>query len=316
MNYQRTMRYQYYQILMCHVEKKQRQHVDLIDGLFDFPKWASAMRDAGKIKKSIDFNNAKARIERIARNNDTGTWGLRIMKLRDTNVPAKAKENEDAAAIKLDDDEYIGEDLFILYDENKGIAMIQQNRMSLGLSRIEEFFQYTYKKYVDSDSKQKVILKPINGSNSIERIFRSNYRCLELSFANIKEYDFANNNSALSDLLAPFRNLYGVSGYVKVGLGRSKEDTLNRQEIQDLTKELSDVSNKRFVRGARVSIKEEDDTDVEIVDLFEEICHDFLTFEIEKREILQYENVIPRMRKKYLSRREELYSLVDPRVKL
>lgn len=316
MGYQRTMRFQYYQILMYHGEKKGRKYIKVTDGLFDFVNWANEMSSANQITKAIDFNNAKARIERIGRNKETGIWGLRIMKLRDTNVPAKAKENTVAAAIELEDDEYIGEDLFIIYDEVKGIAMIQQNRMSLGISRLEEFFQHTYDTYVDTNNKSKVSISPIESKVSFERIFRSNYRYIELSFANIKDYDLDSEDCSLSTLLAPFKHMQGVSGAIKIGLGRSKDESLNRQEIQQLTNELSKDSNKRYVRGAKVCIKEEEDMDVEIIDLFEEVSHDFLTFEIEKREILQYENVIPRMRSKYLARKEELYKLVDPRVKL
>lgn len=61
---------------------------------------------------------------------------------------AKVKENEEPTIIELEDDEYIGEDLFIIYDENKGIVMIQQNRMSLGIPRLEEVLQHTHNTYV------------------------------------------------------------------------------------------------------------------------------------------------------------------------
>lgn len=52
----------------------------------------------------------------------------------------------------------------------------------------------------------------------------------------------------LSTLLAPFKNLHGVSGTIKIGLGRSKNETLNRQEIQQITNELFKDSKRDISR--------------------------------------------------------------------
>ena len=43
-------------------------------------------------------------------------WKLWFLKLRDTNIPFKVKSNDVAEPISLDDDEYIGEDLLMIYD--------------------------------------------------------------------------------------------------------------------------------------------------------------------------------------------------------
>ena len=51
------------------------------------------------ITKPVDFNNAKARIEHVAYSKNYNVWCLQLMKLRDTNVPAKAKDFEEAAYV-------------------------------------------------------------------------------------------------------------------------------------------------------------------------------------------------------------------------
>ena len=58
MKYTRTIRYQYYQIKMFHKEQNGRKKIKVIDGIFDFPRWAKSLDEAGMIKKAIDFNNA------------------------------------------------------------------------------------------------------------------------------------------------------------------------------------------------------------------------------------------------------------------
>ena len=308
MKYTRTIRYQYYQIKMFHKEQNGRKKIKVIDGIFDFPRWAKSLDEAGMIKKAIDFNNAKARVEKISVRKGEGIWGLRIMKLRNTNIPAKAKDNEDAKVVELEEGEYIGEDLFMIFDVSSGIAMIQQNRFSLGISRLEEFLQFTYNTYTDLTNKSKVSIEPIVeiGKN---RKLRGNYKQLEISFANLKDYT-EEGETSLATILKPFKNLYGITGIIKVGIGRTKEDTLNRTEIMSLADELKDESNKRFIRSAKIKLQEEEDSDVEIIDLFEENCHDFLTFELEERTLLNYGYAIEKMRTMYMKRREELCEYV------
>lgn len=67
-------------------------------------------------------------------------WSFRFMKLREDNIPSIVRENQEAEAIKLDPDEYIGEGLHMLYDNETGIVMLQVNRFSLGLKRLEALF--------------------------------------------------------------------------------------------------------------------------------------------------------------------------------
>lgn len=308
MVYKRTIKYQYYQILMVHREQEGRKKKDVIDGCFKFPDWAKSMRNQKMIKTAIKFGTAMARIEECSVRKGEGIWGLRIMKLRDTNIPAKAKDNEAAKAIELEEGEYIGEDLFVIYDYHTGIAMIQQNRLSLGISRIEEFLQYTYNTYTDSENTSRISIEPILEFDRVNQ-FAGNYKQLEISFANLNDYT-AEGDTALSTIIKPFKNMYGITGTIKVGLGRTKNDTLNRTEIVSLVGELE--SNKRFVRSAKIKLQEEEDADVEIIDLFEEICHDFITFEIEERTLLSYEYAIAKMRQSYKERRNELCRYTTP----
>ena len=74
------------------------------------------------------------------------------------------------------------------------------------------------------------------------------------------------------------------------------------QELAKEAREASEESNKRLVRGAKIKIKEEEDADVEIVDLLEDICHDFIEFDLNTRERLDCNIVTSRMCTKYANR--------------
>lgn len=309
MSYTRTIRFQYYIIKKVHKEQDGRKKVKVYDGLFDFHNWAKSLGDAKKIRTVIEFNEVKARIEKIAYSKSSAIWGIRILKLRDTNIPSKAKDKVEIKAIELEDGEYIGEDVFMIYDTNTGIAMIQQNRLSLGVSRIEELLQYTYHKYTNPEDESIISIEPIAELERINRL-KGKYKQIELSFANLKDYS-EDGKTSLSTLLKPFKLLYGATGTIKIGLGRTKDDTLNKTEIEALTSELKDYSNKRFIRSAKIKLQEEEDSDVEIVDLFEENCHEFITFELEERELLEYDYAIRSMRNAYKKRKDELVRYID-----
>ena len=192
--------------------------------------------------------------------------------------------------------------------------MIQNNRLSLGLSRIEELFQFTYTKYIDNEGIRKVKIQPIADLDRETRL-SGKYRQLEISFAYINNY-CAEGKTSLASLLKPFKNLDGITGTIKIGLGRAKDVTLNGDKITALAEEMKDDSNKRYIRSAKVTVQEEDDADVETVDLFEENCHDYVMFDVEARESLQFEEVISKMRNSYKSRKDDLLRYTNQGVDL
>lgn len=304
MIYKRAIKFQYYQIVSINTKNASKR-------LFNFAKWIDCMADNNLIQMEISFNEAKARIEQFNINANKEIWGIKLFKLRDTNIPSKAKNNEEAKVIELEDGEYIGEDMFLIFDPNNGIALIQKNRLSLGISRLEEFFAYTYNKYVDEQNKIEVYIQPILDLHGKEKIYSSKYKNLEISFANINECVLNEDRISLGTLLQPLKNMYGVNGSIKISLGHSRLDTLNRKFIKDLVKEINEPSNKRYVRAAKIKIQEEDDCDVEIIDLFNDICDEYLEVSVESSKGLGYTMIINAMIEKYMNRKNNLEECLD-----
>ena len=235
MGYKRLIRYQYYQILINKVNAgKNSQDTGKI---FNFAEWAEQVKKENLITKPVDFNNAKARIEHVAYSKNYNVWCLQLMKLRDTNVPAKAKDFEEAKTIELDENEYIGEDLYMIYDAEKGIAMIQQNRNSLGVSRVEEFLQHTYNLFWGTDHNKKISIEPIIGADGIEKLSKGTLRYIELSMANLNNYIPA-EKTPLSEIISQLKTYHGVAGKIMISIGRCKGETLDRNKVHELVKEV------------------------------------------------------------------------------
>lgn len=305
MNYKRTIKFQYYQIKSKAVNVKNAKYK-----LFNFAKWIDYMSDNNLIKVEISFNDVKARIDHFHFNSDKKIWGLRLFKLRNTNIPSRVKNNEDARVIELEDGEYLGEDLFLIYDQENGIALIQQNRFSLVTSRLEELFADTYNRFVDERNKIEVDIAAILDLDGKEKLRHSNYKNLEISFANINKCVLDENRRSLGTLLNPLKSMYGVNGSIKISLGHSKLDTLNRKLIQDIVKEVNEPSNKGYIKSAKIKIQEEEDSDVEVVDLFNDICDEYLEFVIDNSKGLIYSRTIDAISDKYIDRKDYLEKLI------
>lgn len=301
MEYKRIIRFQYYRI-MC------KEKIDDIWGeyrVFNLVDWIMRMTDKSMLHKTVDFNRVSARIEEFKYDRHSDLWGIRFMKLRDTNIPTKVKENEAAEIIELKDDEYIGEDVVLLYEKKSSLAMVQCNRFSLGVSRLQEFINFT-----NNDKDTKIFIQPILLLPERKSWFkRCNYKSIDISFANLGRWtEKDNDKQSLSSIISTVKKIGGLTAHIKIALGNTRTSMLDRIESQNIVEEV--YSNKEFIRNARVKIRDDDDTAFEIVDLFEDAYHDFLEFTLQVKTALEFSDAMKSMIYTFGKRKNSLYSAI------
>lgn len=274
-------------------------------GKWDLEAWLDIVDRKDLSMKAIDLGDTKARLEKVEYFSTNNVWVLRFMKLREDNIPSIVKENEEAEGIPLGDDEYIGEDLYMLYDAENGVGMVQVNRFSLGLKRVEDFLTEIW-----DYENERIRLRAIMEDFDLDRIRgRRKYRSIEVKFANISNQLDKEGNS-LGTIMNSFRRLSGVSGSIKISLGRTKYPTLNIDEVQNLIQEsLEDTS----VVGLKVKVKDDDSRPVEEIDLFDNICSSIITFNLAKKTVLNYDYAALKMQESYMAKRDIILRLLDPR---
>lgn len=295
---ERTIKFEYFRLK--HQVKENNRWVE--KGDFNFVSWINNIDQNELLMRTVELKDTKARLEDIRFYDTEYIWGMRFMKLREDNVPSIAKENQAAEDIPLGDDEYIGEDLYMIYDRISKISMVQSNRFSLGITRLAEFLGKT--SYL---SQERIILKPYSKNIDLKSFRKNKYKTLELGFANLIR-DVPQSKSPLSNIINSFHKFWGVSGSVSISLGRTKHDTLNIVEVDDLLEELGDYEE---VVSAKIRIKDDDKSYTEIIDLFDNICKDFITFNIPKKQSLGFEYAVRNMIEKYNDRKLELLSLFN-----
>lgn len=287
----RRVRFEYYEV--CCKEKNDKTSSP--DRLFDLRRWISKATKKSLEARTFDYRDEQARLDRAYYDLELENWFMHFVRLRDTNIPSKATKQSEVEPFELDDDEYLGEDVSALYDEDHHILMLQRNRYSLGPEGIEEYLNLLW----DSDDEY-IYLRPIISPNIIKEAEKAEfYRRLNVRFANLDPEKFkTKSDSPLGEFIKTFGKYKGVTAEITVTLGRTRGTSLDRETIHDTLIEIEE--NKEYLQKAEIAKKDSQDTSVEVIDLIEHKAHDFAYFTLEKRSSLQHETVAYHMWKKYI----------------
>lgn len=278
---QRTIKYRFFSVKRF---RKNNEARDEYLGDFKFIDWL--LKIEKRKMENISLHDTMGRLEELkhieSESENLDVWVLRFMKLRDENIPCKVKNHEAAQDLDLKDDEYLGEDQFMLYDINTGIAMIQMNRYSLGIKRLSEFIEKT-----GNMENEYVRFVPIIDINEKWRRGIINCRRIDIAFANLVR-KVPKSKSPLSDIMNSYRKFHGISGHIYISIGTNRKDCLDVTEVNNL---IEDIAECDEITGAKLTISDDDKSGVEVIDLFDNIEYVNIVFNVPKRKIIGFDYV-------------------------
>lgn len=299
MAYTRKLRMEYYKVVCRSVDSPPNQP----DRDFDLNLWIAK---AGKMSlegRTFDYYQEQARLDKLWHDDVHNIWFLSFARLRDTNLPAKAKIDREIEPIQLAEDEYIGEEANAIYDEHLGVLMLQRNRYSLGPNGIEEYLNLVW-----ASQTEKIYLRPIPSLNPTEKAKKAkNYRKITIRFADVrnKAPDIP-EGKPLRHIFDALRTYKAVSAEITMTMGYVRGDTLDPATVKDSIEDV--LGNRDSIAKAEVGVKLDDDASVELVDLFADKIHDFIFVTLDKRESLASEYVVNLMIEKYRERKPDILS--------
>ncbi|ATO38744.1 hypothetical protein GTID1_17095 [Geobacillus thermodenitrificans] len=285
----RKVRFEYYQV----VYRRRTDNGTVRDRLFDLEKWMDKAMSLSLEGRTFDYRSEQARLDNAYWDPDLEFYFLHFVRLRDTNIPSKAKADSQVEPFELQDDEYLGEEVSALYDESNHVLMLQRNKYSLGPEGIEEYLNLVW-----DNEEETIYLRPICPPNVFELARRAGeYRRINLRFADI---NIKNNPNLLQRLRSPLRNIVssfgeyqGINAQVIITVGNNKDASLDEQTIRDTLLDIEE--NPHLFSKAEIAKKDDDDAKVELVDLFAHKAHDFATFRMERRASLNHYTVAGEM---------------------
>ncbi len=298
MAYIRNIKFEYYTV--CIMKNKQ----DVSPKRFDFESWIKKAVDEGYEKKEVEFDGIVARLEELEGDKENKIWKIRFLKLRDTNIPSIVKKAEEAKPIELSDDEYIGEDLLMLYDSQIQVAMIQCNRFAMGKRKLEKYINKVW-----DDQESMIVLLHICQKVDMNELRKKNFRQFVLRVANVHAIE--ETHRPLSKLINSYNELGGKSGTMVFSLGRGRQPKkgLSAEQIPIIFDDIYD--NLDIVTDAVLKVRDDDGPDdFDVINLFNaEIC-DYIGFRLEKRTALAFEYATRIMIEKYLAKKSYIQDIL------
>ncbi len=300
----RKIRFEYYEVV-CRLETDPQ---DQPDRAFDFDLWINIAAQKSLEARTFDYYQERARLDDYRYNDLHRYWILNFTRLRETNIPSKARIDQCAEAIELDDDEYIGEDINILYDGGLSTLMIQRNRHSLSIRGIESYINLVW----NSDT-EKIFLRPICPLDVQNKVMEAQeYRRIIIRFADLNSNMIdRQEDSTIKDIYDGLGAYSGITAEIKISIGNKKGESLDRETVVDTINQLT--NNRDIVSKVEIGMREDEDSKVEVVDLFSDKVHDYIFANLPIRTSLASEYIAELMFDKYNERRAELINTLRVR---
>lgn len=298
MAYARMVKFDYCQ--MFYKIKRARNEYQL----FDIETLIQKIRDQNLELKIIDiYEWCKVRIEQFNYDEEKEVWTMRILRLRDANLSFIVKPDEEAKPIELGDDEYLGEDMTMLFDVKNNVAMIQRNRFAIGFTNLQKMIQ----KILNIDGVL-IEIRPITKELDASLIQRDYFKSIEIRFANLKDKDIDSIGGSLGRIMRAYKEFNGGGGSFSVNLGRTRKNSLAKEKVREFLNEIQ--QNKDVLNAAVLRAKDADDTDMAIYNLFDNIFSALITFELAERTSLDYRYCVRKMIEKYMTDRDSILGLL------
>lgn len=299
MAYNKDIKFVYYRLFSSDLSRHE---------IFSFIDMIPLFERMPLIDRIHEISGDKYRLENIETSTQNGirVYHLRFMKLDEVNLPNLSYDNCESEPLVLEDGQYIGTPLHVLYDIDNEIFMIQQNRSSMTVRKLNEYVNYWVHVMNLLDDRHIIEFRPIISNHGI--INNGSYTKIELGFANIQEMEIEDNTN-LHELINCYQRYGALTGAITLSIGHRTSNQLNSEEVNSLTREI--VNNRGLFKNAKVYYKEHDYSG--FIDLIEEIMHDSIRFSIERRTSLALVTVQISMLERYCNRINEIMNELGER---
>ena len=100
------------------------------------------------------------------------------------------------------------------------------------------------------------------------------------------------------------RKFNGLTGHLTISVGKRTTQQLDNDGTLELITELRE--NRDVVKSAKVKMKDDDKSRTEIVDLFDDVLHDYISFDVEVKKNLDFDKERLGMIQRYKERVDEI----------
>lgn len=228
-----------------------------------------------KALESISLENRVVKIGedniqlKIINKNSEDRWELGFLRnTKDTYFKSRLDESV-LCAETLDEDEFVGQECCMIYDEKSRLVALQSNAKSISYSSLATFFNQFIQERIQFIP---VTLKEKYSNISDEKGI--DYRSVVINFVDIDEINRIakeESNEAVLALGNISNDLGAITGKVELGVGRSKYKFLNKEKLKRIVEFFKKYPT--LAKGLKVKVFENDS--IRLIDLIEnKVCND------------------------------------------
>lgn len=226
--------------------------------------------------------------------NEHHLYRFSLSKLRSKNIPSRKRVNVAKKDIVLDNDEYLGEFILLVFDPALNSLVVQSNfygltvkQTSLALSGMRR----TWLERIDEPEENMgiVSLNPVPDRDAVNRALNNNiYRSVTIKGSNTLMLNDGNYNSDTMNTASRITDtIEGNQFKLTLSMGHgNRNDSLNEEEVRDLIHDIEYLNNQDQDVSMHISTKQDEEHAIEIIDLITPRFTTSLTLEIIDRQTI------------------------------
>lgn len=263
-----------------------------MSGFLDF-----LMTNVETFRTTVPVGDEYAEIEKDTYSYDErrNIYSFQLSKLRESNIPSKKRFGEIKENILLDQDEYIGEFISFIYDNQYQTAIVQSNLYGLSVKQAESVLTELRFRWLDRLGRTEEIplvvrLVPIIDRSKVERVINADYyKKIRIKAADVMLDAALEENSLISDARRLLNESSGVTIDLTISLGRSERTaSLDEATVRNAIRAFQDLDED--VRPqVELTALENEEAEIETINLIEPRMTDRISIEVEPRQTVAHE---------------------------
>lgn len=216
-------------------------------------------------------------------------YSFQISKLRENNIPAIKRIGIPREDIALEEDQYIGEFVTVVFDPQYLTVAIQSNIYSLNVPQVEIYLTQLRRRFKEiigenDPTALKIELNPIIDNNKIQTIRNADiYRKITVKGSNYAAEALAQQGT-LNEVSEVIGRVNGVNFELTLSVGQApKDESLDSDTIQEIIEGFINIAEGDNKPKVEISAREDIESPLEVVNLLSPRLTNLISVFVENR---------------------------------
>ncbi|WP_102707384.1 DUF6731 family protein [Terribacillus saccharophilus] len=248
------------------------------------------------------------------------TYDFQLSKLRESNIPSKKRFHTIKEDILLDQDEFIGEFVSILYDNHLGAVALQSNLYGLSVKQTEIFLTNVRADFLaaigeeEGDTLMHVKLAPLVDTLQLERAAQADYyKKIRIKGSDVMGTALLTGDNLLSEASEMLDRVNGVNFDITLSLGRvERTASLDNDAVRQVV-EMFEELPVRAKPKIEITAMQNEEAQTETINLLEPRMTDRISVNVAPRTTIAHEHLTDEFREQAFNhRRNDIMRVLRP----